>query len=156
MKKIVFILLLLLAQAFNLLFASWNAKYDTEIVYLTTESTNDEVAKFTIAINEDECFMYVEFEHIVLLSGLTRIECKFDNEKSIIIVAQSSEKESILFSSARGDRDVEGFIESLFESNELSMRLKDEKKNSYIFTFDMSNLRDEVKKISDSRSFDSY
>ncbi len=148
MKNLAFILLVLLILAQQVVFASWSSKRDTEIVYLSTECTNDEAATFTIAINEDECFMYIEFQSIRLTVGDTKIECKFDNKNPIIIIGQNSEKETILFSSARGDKDAEQFISNLYASKELSVRINDEKKVPCIFTFDMSSLQEEVQRIS--------
>lgn len=151
MKKIVLILFVLLILVHNIIFASWTAKYDAEIVYLSTECTNDEAATFTIAVNEDECFMYIAFKSIILTSGYTKIECKFDDENATIITAQSSEKESILFSSARGDRDVERFIGYLSESKEFSIKINDEQKHPCIFTFDMSGLKEQFQNISSNK-----
>ncbi len=148
MKKTVFILVVLLIQAHHIAFAAWTAKHDAEIVYLSTECTNNESATFTIATNEDECFMYIEFKSIILTSGDSKVECKFDDKNAIIIISQSFEKESILFSSARGDRDVEQFLENLCSSKEFAIKINDNNKRPHIFTFDMSGLREQLESIS--------
>ncbi len=151
MKKIVFILFALLILVHNIALASWAVKYDADIVYLSTECTNGEAATFTIAINEEECFMYLTFKSIMLTPAYTtKIECKFDDENTIIITAQSSERESIMFSDVRSDRYVARFIENLSNCSEFSIKIKNDEEEPCLFTFDMSGLKEQFQNISSS------